>query len=63
MSKWTFFGKIDPERVPITLPTAVEGNAESNLGLNAKFRIAVHHQQIVIDETDAGQSVHASQTF
>jgi len=44
VSKWTFFGKIDPERVPITLPTAVELNA------------AVHHSQIVIDvETDAGE--------
>src|SRR4051794_18926644 len=49
MSKWTFFGKVLPERVPITWATPLEGRAEATLGCGFKFRVAIHHSQIVVD--------------
>jgi hypothetical protein len=49
MSKWTFFGRILPERVPITWPGPLSGSAESGLGFAFDYRVVIHHSQIVID--------------
>ena len=64
MSKWTFFGKINPERVPITLPERMEGHARSSLGFEAKFRVAAHASQLVIDvETESNTDLQTLRNF
>jgi hypothetical protein len=47
--KWSFFGRVLPERIPITWPGPFVGSAEDALGWNYNFRIAIHHSQIVAD--------------
>ena len=50
MSKWTFFGKVVPERVPVTWGTPLEGIAtQPELGISFTFRVAIHQSQVVVD--------------
>lgn len=51
--RWTFFGKVLPERVPISWGTPMEGEAEIDgaYSFKCKFRISLHLSQLVIDTT------------
>ena len=50
MAKWTFFGKVLPERVPVTWLAPLEGSArQPNLGFSFTFRVAIHASQVVVD--------------
>jgi hypothetical protein len=50
MAHWTFFGKLHPERIPISLGTPLEGNAVQALtGFAFDFRLAVHSSQLIVD--------------
>jgi hypothetical protein len=49
VSKWSFFGRVLPERIPITWPTPLQGSAEGALGFSYTFQVAIHHSQIVAD--------------
>jgi hypothetical protein len=56
--KFTFYGKVNPERVPITFPSPISGEAQNPLlQASYKFRVAIHASQCVIDldvdDTDA----------
>jgi hypothetical protein len=49
MSKWSFFGRIIPERVPVTLAIPLEARARSSFGFRYNFRVAIHQSQAVVD--------------
>ena len=50
MSKWSFFGRVLPERIPITRPTPLEGSTEQpSLGFSYTYRVTIHQSQIVAD--------------
>jgi len=50
MPKYTFYGKVNPERVPITFPQPLSGTAESTfLKKTHKFRVALHASQCIVD--------------
>ena len=50
MSRWTFFGRVHPERIPLTWNTPLEGISHiSVLNLDIKFRIIIHASQIIVD--------------
>jgi len=52
VTKWTFFGEIYPERIPVTLGTPLSGHANLE-GLNAEFdyRVILHAGQAIVDLT------------
>lgn len=49
VSKWSFFGKVVPERVPVTWGTPLQGAAQSPVGFSFTFRVAIHNSQVVVD--------------
>jgi hypothetical protein len=50
--RWTFFGRVLPERVPVTWDTPLEGSARLPiLGLAFDFRVVIHMSQAVVDIT------------
>jgi len=50
MARWTFFGKLHPERVPISSGQSHRGKATvSTLGLDFEFRIELHASQLILD--------------
>lgn len=50
VSKWSFFGKVIPERVPVTLGMPLEGSAtQPSLGFSFNFRIVIHNSQVIAD--------------
>lgn len=52
MVKYTFYGKVNPERVPITFPTTLSGEGQSPLLEKPhQFRVAIHASQCVVDLT------------
>lgn len=52
MSKWTFFGKVQPERLPVTWNTPLSGRArQSDLNIEFDFRTVIHASQVIVDIT------------
>jgi hypothetical protein len=52
LSKWTFFGKVQPERIPVTWNTPLCGHArQSDLDIEFDFRTVIHASQIIVDIT------------
>lgn len=50
MAHWTFFGKLHPERIPISLGTPLEGKAvQPFTGFAFNFRLVVHSSQLIVD--------------
>jgi hypothetical protein len=50
VTRWTFFGRVLPERVPVTWDTPLEGTArQPDLGMTFDFRVVIHASQAVVD--------------
>ncbi len=49
VSKWSFFGRMLPEWIPVTWHTPLEGSGESPLGFSYAFRVAIRYSQIMAD--------------
>jgi hypothetical protein len=50
MATWTFFGKVLPERVPVTWDTPVHGRAKSSvLQGSHDFRVTIFNSQAIVD--------------
>src|SRR6266571_6404487 len=50
VTRWTFFGRVLPERVPLTWDTPWEGSADF-LGVVFDFRVIIHASQAIVDLT------------
>jgi hypothetical protein len=52
MASWTFFGRVRPERFPVTWGTPVSGHlSQADLGLEADFSTAIHVGQVIVTLT------------
>jgi hypothetical protein len=52
MASWTFFGRVRPERFPVTWGTPVSGHlSQADLGLEADFSTAIHAGQVIVTLT------------
>ena len=50
MPTWTFFGRVLPERVPVTWEGPLEGSAKSPLqGMDHEYRVVIHASQAFVD--------------
>jgi hypothetical protein len=58
MSTWTFFGRILPERVPVTWHAPLQGSAHSALGFAFDFRVKIHASQVILDLTITQGDAH-----
>jgi hypothetical protein len=50
VARWTFFGRVLPERVPLTWDTPLEGSADF-FNVAFDFRVVIHASQAVVDLT------------
>jgi len=48
VTKWTFFGRVLPERVPLTWDTPLEGSARF-AGATFNYRVIIHASQAIVD--------------
>lgn len=52
MPTWTFFGRVLPERVPVTLPLPLVGSGTAPiLSVKFDFRVKIHASQAIVDLT------------
>jgi hypothetical protein len=52
MSSWTFFGRVRPERFPVTWGTPISGHlSQPGLGLEVDFFTAIHVGQVIVTLT------------
>jgi hypothetical protein len=52
MNRWTFFGRVLPERVPIKWDIPLEGSARvQGLDIVFDFRVVIHSSQAIVDIT------------
>jgi hypothetical protein len=51
VTSWTFFGRVLPERIPLTWDTPLEGFARSTVGVAFDFRVVIHASQSIVDLT------------
>ncbi len=50
MPKWTFFGRVLPERIPATWKTPITASASvDSLGISFDYRLTVTNSQVVVD--------------
>ena len=50
MAKWTFFGRVLPERIPVTLGTPITASATvDSLGMAFDYRLTVTDSQTIVD--------------
>jgi hypothetical protein len=49
MAKWTFFGRVYPERIPLTFPPLSGRGKLEDLGIDFLFRVFLHNSQAVVD--------------
>lgn len=50
MPNWTCFGRVLPERVPLTLATPLSSdNTAIGIGIEFTARLIVHHSQVIVD--------------
>lgn len=52
LEKWTFFGRVLPERIPLSWGTPLAGRArQTELGFDYEFRTVIHASQVIVDLT------------
>ncbi len=51
MSTWTFFGRILPQRVPLTVQKTLQGTAISSVFGEYTFRVLLHASQAIVEMT------------
>ncbi len=58
--RWTFFGRVLPNNVPITLGVPLRGGAQVNdaYSLGCEFEVRLHLGQLVVDANFSGQDLH-----
>jgi hypothetical protein len=50
MSKWTFFGKVHPERIPVTWDVPISARArQPDFGITFDYRAVIHASQVIVD--------------
>src|SRR5665811_346167 len=60
MARWTFFGRVLPERLPLRIDPSITGHHEGGLGVCFDFTIGIADGQIAatINSTGENQEVH-----
>jgi hypothetical protein len=52
MSSWTFFGTVEPERIPMSWGQPISGRLEqADFGIEAEFFVAIHASQVIVNLT------------